>query len=231
MVKRKISVDKYFIAAFLTILIFSLGLALGFLIDNARLNWAKQITEEQEIDFSSLQLQFLYLNSIENINASCEVLKVTLDQTIKDLSDSLDKFQQYKKDTKINKEQFELVSRRYILDNLRYWLFARKSKDACNIKLVTILYFYSEEHCEICPDQGVILSYYKKIFEEKLLIFPINVDLESKESMITILKNIYNVKDYPSIVIEDEKYEGVVDKIKLGALICDAFNDNTICER
>ena len=227
--KRTISKDKYLIAGFLTLLIFSLGLVLGFLIDNARLNWSKSIAEEQEIDFSSLQLQYLYLSGLQEKNESCAVLKVALDQSIKDLSKSLDKFENYKKDTSLNKDQFELISRRYILDNLRYWLFARTSKERCNINLVTILYFYSGKYCDICPDQGVILSYYKKIFEEKLLIFPIDVDMEEKESMITILKTIYVIDQYPTIVIEDQKYEGIVDKQTLGTLICEEYSDKSIC--
>ncbi|MBI5393123.1 hypothetical protein HZA96_04590 [Candidatus Woesearchaeota archaeon] len=227
--ERKISKEKYILAALLTLLIFSLGLTLGILLDSVRLQKSEKLSKQQEIDYGSLQLQYLYLTTFSENEDSCSVLKVALDKSIKDLSVSLEKFDQYKHNSNFNKDEFNMVARRYILDNIKYWLFAQKSQQKCAIDLVTVLYFYSENDCSICPDQGVLLTYYKKIYGEKLLIFPINADLEENEAMITVIKSKYNITQYPTIIIGNKKYEGVVKKQQLGKVICNNFVNKDIC--
>ena len=228
-VKRKISKDKYLIAAVLAFLIFSFGLSLGIILDQARANWAERVTKEQETDYTSLQIQYLYLGSLLDSNESCSVLRVALGESIKELSKSLDSLSNYQEDAKLNKQEFKMLERKYTLDNIRYWMFARKTREKCSIDIVDVLYFYSGRYCDRCPDQGTILSYFKRRFEERLLIFPIDVDIEENEPMITILKGQYNITRYPTLIIGDEKYEGVVEKEKLAKLICDSFNDKDLC--
>ena len=71
----------------------------------------------------------------------------------------------------------------------------------------------------------MILSYFKKKFQEKLLVFPINVDLEEKEPVIKILKRRYGVEALPSIVVEDVVFDGVVGRTQLASEICLAFDE------
>jgi len=222
-VKRKISKEKYILAFVLTTLIFVLGLALGILFDNLRIDWAEGEHNDQEVDYLSLQFQYLYLTTIEDKNASCAVLHTTLQSSITDLSESLQTFISYKEDTKINLEEYEQVGRKYILDNLRYWLLAKRAKKECDLDVVNVLYFHSEHNCPICPNQGVILTYFKKTLGDKLLIFPIDVDYEENEPTITMLKNQYRIETYPTLIIGDNKYEGIVSNEDLKKIICEEF--------
>jgi hypothetical protein len=89
--------------------------------------------------------------------------------------------------------------------------------------VVTVLYFYSEEKCPQCSNMGVLLTYYKKKLDQKLLIFPINIDLEKDEKIITLLRKRYEVYSLPTIIVEDSKFEGFLDKSELGKLICSNF--------
>ena len=229
-VKRKISKDKYILAFILTSIIFILGLTLGMLFDNLRVKWAEGENKEQEVDYLSLQFQYLYLTTLKDKNASCSVLHTSMEKSIGDLSDSLQTFMNYKEQTKINKKEYELVGRVYILDNLKYWLFAKKTKEECDLDVVNVLYFYSEANCPICPRQGIILTYFKKVFGDKLLVFPIDVDYEEQEPTITILKNQYRITRYPTLIIEDEKYEGVISNEELKKIICASFkHEEEIC--
>jgi hypothetical protein len=221
--RRKISRNTYIIAAVFTILIFSLGLALGWIIDMERLRWSDSLNTKFDVDYKRLQFQSMYLNYINNDNTSCSVLYGTLDNAISDLDYSLETFQQYEKQSKINKEDFQLIKRRYLLDNLRYWLIARETKAKCSFDVVTILYFYSENNCPQCPNLGVVLTYYKKKLDQDLLIFPINVDLEKDENVIELLRKQYGVYSLPTLVIEDTKYEGYMDKDQLGSIICGLY--------
>jgi len=232
-VERKISFDKYILAGLITLLIFSLGLALGMVVDNMRVDATLQANKEQEINYQSLQLQYAFLTSLPNASDSCPTLKVALDKSVAELGESLDTFEDYKEGgTRINEKDYNLIGRKYLLDNINYWFFSEKAKDLCDINMVSVLYFYSLKDCTVCPDQGVILTYFKKIFDERLLVFPINTDLEKEEPFIKIMRSRYNITSYPSIVIQEKKYEGVVQKPELSRLICGAFKTPPIeCER
>lgn len=227
-VERKISADKYILAGLFTILLFALGVALGMLLDNERLRWLEQTSKDQELDFKSLQFQYLYLTALGDEENSCPILQATLKRTVNDLSDSLNRFQEFKEDTQINSDEYRLVGRRYLLDNLNYWILARKSKTACGLNVVNVLYFY-DENCDICPNQGVILTYFKNVFGDKLLVFPIDGGLSSDESVIDILRSRFNVSVYPSLVIEDQKFEGVVERNRLKQLICGQLKNESAC--
>ena len=229
MVKRRISKEKYALAAVITLGIFLFGMILGFVIDNWRLDSMQRGSKEQEINYMSLQFQHLFLTSLIGDNASCPVLHTALDSAVRQLSRSLDEYQSYKQDTILNQRDYTVAGRRYLLDNLRYWFLAKRSQEACNIDLVNILYFYSFKDCPQCPDQGTILTYFKKLYGERVLVFPIDTDLEEHEALITILKSRYNVTQYPSLVISDHKYEGLLVKEALGDILCDEFIDKTLC--
>lgn len=231
-IERHISRNTYFLAGFITLLIFFLGLSLGMIVDDMRLRNADQLNKAQEVNYQSLQMQYLYLSTLPNASDSCPTLKVALDKTVAELSESLGRFEDFKKETKLNDKDYDLIGRKYLLDNIKYWFFAEKSKDLCDLNLVSVLYFYSLKDCDVCPDQGVILTYFKKIFDERLLVFPINVDAEKEEPLIKILRSRYNITSYPSIVIKEHKYEGVVDKNALSQLICNTYRSMPLeCER
>ena len=227
-VERKISKEKYILAAILTTLLFVLGVALGMLVDNERLRGLEQTNKYQELDFRSLQFQYLYLTSLEDEKNSCPVLRATLQRTVRDLSESLDKYQNFKDDTQLNDEDYQVLGRRYLLDNLNYWLFASKSKKACGLDVVSILYFYNDK-CTICPDQGVILTYFKTVHGDKLLVFPIDTGFSSSEPIIDIFLNRFNVTTYPTIIVENKKFEGVIGRNQLRQIICSNFKNESSC--
>jgi hypothetical protein len=230
-VQRRISKRTYIFAALLTILIFAFGLSLGMIIDHERFKWMEDVNTEQEINYQSLQFQYLYVSELEDSNESCRAISATLEKSVAELSESLDKFVEYGEQRAIKNGDFDIIARRYILDNLKYWLFLQRAREACgDIDQVDILYFYSEENCPTCPNQGILLTYYKKLFKEKLLVFPIDIDLADKEPMVDLLRSQFDVTTTPSLVLDHETYSGVVDKETLGRLICSSFKkDNAEC--
>ena len=213
-------------AGVFTLLIFALGVALGIIMDYQRLRWSSQANEQFDLDYKRLQFQTIYLTYIQNDNASCSVLYGSLDDAISDLDYSLDRVTQYEQESRLQKNQFTLIKRRYLLDNLKYWVLARETKRNCNLDVVTVLYFFSEENCPQCSDLGVVLTYHKKIYEQSLLVFPINVDLEKDEPVIELLRKRYQVYSLPAIVIEDQKYEGYYNRAQLGDIICSSFSNS-----
>jgi hypothetical protein len=220
---RKIYLRTYLIVGLITMLVFSLGFLLSVLMDDKRIEKLEEETRLQEINYKSLQFQQLYLNTLQNNTESCPVFELSLQSSINTLTESLETMERYKNSANFNSVEFESIARTYVIDNLRYWLFAGKTKELCELDFSTVLYFYSDENCDICPDQGVILSYYKKKFDDKLLVFPINTDFSKFEPSIPMLEKRYNVTSYPTVIIGQNKFEGVVSKAELLPIICDSF--------
>ncbi len=226
---RTISTDKYIIAGIITGLIFFLGLTLGLIFEDARYGLVQQINQEQEIKYQSLQLQYLFLGTYNNEN-SCPILAATLQETVTDLSDSLSDVITYEEENKGTEKQKIAVQRRYLQDNLRYWLLAKESKKKCNMNVLPVLYFYKKD-CETCPQQGTILSYFKDLLEDKLLVFPINMNLVDQEPMVKIMQSQFNVTEFPTLVVDNIKYEGIVDKQKMEEIICSSLKEIPLCQK
>ncbi|MGV8169608.1 MAG: hypothetical protein ACP5N3_06155 [Candidatus Nanoarchaeia archaeon] len=230
-VKRKISTSRILAAFIIAFLIFCLGITLGLIMDNQRVKWSNTQAQVQKLDYESLQWQYLFLSSNKNREETCILLQTTLEKSVIDLGVSLEKIQLYKKQASLNSKDYEQIEREYTLNNLKYWFLASRTKEECGVDNVIILYFFSEKNCPSCPNQGVILTHYKNIYQDKLLVFPINVDIQETETNIKLLRNLYDVNSLPSIVVGDTRYEGVVDSEQLGEIICENFEDEPSCEK
>jgi len=157
----------------------------------------------------------LYLTGREEKN--CNALLDSLERNIYDLENSRVKLENYIQGSE--DVEFGIVKRDYMLTEIRYWLLAREAKKVCPNDIESLLFFYqTDEQCSDCSAQGHILTYLKSIFNEKLLIFSLDVDFD--EPMIHILKENYNLKEFPSIVLEDKIYTGLTKKEELINDLC-----------
>ncbi len=208
-----------------TLLLFLLGVALGVIVDSARINWSQNMLKDNELRYESSNVQYLLLSSTSGNIDECALFQKALEQNIAELGYNLDRLLEYEKQSFFrNEEQYETLKRRYLLSNIKYWILSSRVSDVCsNYDTVHVLYFYSTEKCDICPNQGVILTYFKKLLEDRLLVFPIDVDMVKEEPVIDLLVTKYNVSEYPTLFIDDEKRAGLSDKEMLGELICERY--------
>jgi len=219
MVERNVSSQRFVVAGIVTLLIFALGVLLGVIIDYERVQSLESDYRLQELDYKSLQLQFTLLSS-ENSNASCSAFEKAMESTVAELGDSLEAVERYREFSLSQEDDFDVLERSYILDNLRYWLLVRQSHQFCPMRRLPILYFYSEENCDICPNQGVVLTYFKKRLGDTLLVFPINADRSAEEPMVRVIMTRFEVDEYPSLVVGENTYKGVVERDELSHIIC-----------
>ena len=205
---RQISREKYIIAFFLTLGIFLLGLLLGLVIEGKRAAYIESASKEQNLEFSSLQIQYAFIDQLSQ-EKNCEAVSKTFEENIENLES-----------TKISKEDFSALKREYTLAQLRYWLLAKRTKELCGNDIVSILYFFSDvNECPDCDKQAFVLTYLKKKFREKLLIFSFDSKL-LEEPMISILKSTYGIDKYPTLVIEDKSYWSFKDTDDILGMIC-----------
>lgn len=220
---RNIRKDKYAVALVITVMVFTLGFLLGNFFDNYKRDYVQEVTKQQELEFTSLQLQYLYLESVQGTE-KCPALYQTLENNIRTLAPTLNQMMDYEKSKNINSTNYLFLKRQYLLSNLKYWLLSEELKKTCSGDSVTVLYFFSN-NCEICLEsQGVILSNLKQAFEDKLLIFAIDSDF-TEEPMVTLLKNKYNITAYPTLVINDRKFAQYMSRTELLEKICPKYMD------
>lgn len=219
---RNISKNKYFIALVITLAIFVIGILIGVLVTEKRTEFLELSGREQKIEFDSLQLQYLYLTTSSD---KCNVVNKALEENINRLEQTRIKLENYLAQSFSNNNEFSLTKREYMLAEMRYWLLAKQTKELCKGDSVSLLYFYSNtEECEDCGPQGLILTYLKDKFKNKLLIFSLDSDFEG-EAMMSIFKEEYNIIKVPTIIIENKKFEGLTTKEELGKLICSYYNN------
>ena len=217
------SKNKYFAAGVATLIVFVLGILLGIVIDQKKYEYVMGLTMEQDVEFNSLQVQYLYLDNIGGPN-SCKVIEQTLENNLRMFQPILERLIDYEENKQYNNE-YELLKRKYLLANIRYDLLAQRSKAECGTDLVRVLYFYNSD-CKICGDQGFLLSTFKDSLEDKLLVFPIDMDF-TQEPILSVLSTQYDVTEFPTLVIEDTKYVGFQDKASLISKICPLYKEKT----
>jgi len=89
-------------------------------------------------------------------------------------------------------------------------------KEKCYLNDHVILYFYSVP-CEKCIKQGNILDQLRenKVKNMKVFVLDVNVD----EPIVQTLKKTYNITATPAIIINEKKYEGLIQQEELEKLI------------
>ena len=223
---RTLSKDKYIMAGAITLGVFLLGLFLGLAIEGKRVNYIESVSRKQNLDFSSLQLQYSFIDQMSQ-EKNCIAVEKTFEQNINSLESTRIRLENFDRDATLNKNEFDVLKNEYILAQIRYWMLAERTRKLCGSDVATILYFFSDEkECPDCDKQAFVLTYLKERFKDKLLIFSFDTKFIS-EPMIPLLKTTYNVTKYPTLVIEGKQKENFQGKENILRDICGYYKDKT----
>lgn len=230
MVKRKMSWEKYLIALLMTALIFFSGLMLGLVVENKRAEYIQERTRREQLDFSSLQLQYRFVDLFSKEN-NCDALSKTFDENIKQLEKSREKLESYKKEATLNEKDFNLLKREYIMAQVRYWILAKRTRDVCNFEYSTVLYFFGpSQDCSLCDEQAFILTYLKKKLGMKILNFAFDATY-NEEPLINLLVDVYEVENLPTLVINGKVHDKFMSKDDILKEVCPSYDENvSICK-
>jgi len=165
---RSLSRDKYIIAGVITLGVFLLGLFLGLAIEGKRVNYIESLSRQQNLDFSSLQLQYAFIDEMSQ-EKNCLAVQRTFEQNINNLESTRARLENFDTDATLNKKEFDVLKNEYILAQIRYWMLAERTRKLCGSDVVSVLYFFSDnKECPDCDRQAFILTYLKKRFKDKL---------------------------------------------------------------
>lgn len=220
---RNISRRTYFLAAIITGGIFLLGMFLGLVVEGKRVTLMQSMYEQEKVNLASSQLQFEYLSQLTS-KESCPTIYDVFTKNTLALGDAQERLLNFQKDSTLNNAEFETLKRQYVVEEMRYYLFAKKVKDICGTDIVRLLYFYSDdENCPDCKEQEFVLNYLKLNLKDKLLIFALDERFEN-EPIISILKTQYNISRYPAMAIENNGTQGFQSEDELKKRICYRYN-------
>ncbi len=221
---RSLSKNNYLLAGAITLGIFLLGLFLGLAIEGKRVNYIESVSRQQNLDFSSLQLQYAFIDQLSQ-EKNCLAVQKTFEQNINNLESTRIRLENFDRDATLNKNELDILKNEYVLAQIRYWLLAERARDLCGSDIISALYFFSdEEKCPDCDKQAFVLTYLKKRFKDKLLIFSFDSEFE-QEQMVTLLKKTYGISNYPTIVIDGKPKNGFQSKEAILKDICGYYKE------
>jgi len=226
---RRISRKNMLTAGIITLSIFIIGILVGVTMSEKRVAYGDEQMIEQKMELDSLQLQYAFIDQANLVN-HCAALSTAIDENVKKLGIIGDKIQTFSSDINFDEEEYDRLKREYVLSEMRFWLFAKKSQEICKKDVASIIYFYSNEaDCFDCGAQSKVLTYLKEQLQDRLLIFSIDTSFKG-EPLIGMLKEAYGIESYPSLLINDELHPGLVDEEDLRSMLCKIYEDkNGVC--
>ena len=211
---------KLLIAFFITTIIFVLGLLLGLNYTAKSIKFFQEESYNQKLEFDDIQLQYRYLDLLQS-EKKCDELIVAFQKNVDGLEETRKKIENLRRS--ISEEDYDLLMFDYRIRQIDYWLFSREMKKSCDTDYLTILYFFNGECGNDCREQALTLDSFKTHFGDKLLIFAIDGDYKNVDT-INIIKKTFSINSYPTLIVEDKKYVGFSDNVKLLDIVCSLYD-------
>jgi len=208
-----------YVKAFLiTVLVFIFGLFVGLNIERFMLSNLEKRSSSVESSIRDIELELLYFQGLGEKD-SCTFLKEVVRKTNNMLDVMADQLGSYNEnDILFTSGQIADVKATYTSLLIKDWILQDRIKKECNSTVVSVLFFYSTKDCDDCVVQGDVLTLLKDMFKDRLMVFPLDVDVDS--DMIGILMSKFGVKSTPSLVVNGRLYSGIMQKDRLKSIIC-----------
>lgn len=191
---------KYTIVLFITITLFVSGIWISNYLNGKKINQLKLIEDSIYLDLMSSETQFSLLEELSCKDVSTNVLSSELNSLADKISYS---------ENNIGMENIDVISLKkyYSLLEIKDYLLMKKITERCGQKSIFILYFYKNDNCEACTQQGYVLTSLREKYPNlRVYSFDYGLDISAIKAMISIYK-VQN--DLPAIVINGKVYNGL----------------------
>lgn len=203
-VERKISTNIYVTALVLTVLVFSLGVYVGMVIDENAKNKVEGELSELEED---LYLSRVLLLMEEEVGEFCPIYSEKLGAVDAERELIGDRLEYLESVRGISDD--ELKGRYYYLEFENYLLMRRMQND-CGAEYVLVLFFY--DGGEESSAQGEELDAFRA---GNVNVKVFSFDGNSDSAVVEVLKAQYIVNSYPTVVVDGKKLNGLQELSEL----------------
>lgn len=222
MVERKVDWKYPVIAVAITGMIFSGILYTGFVLNDYKVDSLRSQIEHVEVEQQSRLVGLELSESLQKDD--CRAVHGWMNTTVDDLRQLRLEVAAYESSNKINNEEYTTVKKRYMNLLLQNLVQVRNYDQNCEQEVVDIIYFYSD-NCDACTDQATILTQVRQDYGRDVVVYPLDTELGMQP--INFLQNYYQVDRYPTLVVDDEVYEGFQPKNNLTKTIDRKLNSTT----
>jgi len=191
-------------ALIFTVVIFSIGIILGFFLDFSRADKVQLNLLNSEINLLDEQLRE---GIVGNFNVSCEASRESLFNFANNIYDEAVQLESYDSASKFGDTLF-ILHRRYDLLRTVLWMQAIELKKTCgdDFHTVVYLYEYNVDDVDVRSKQlffSRLLLDVKNDMPEDVVLIPIaiNMDLES----VDLIRQSYDLPKEAAIIIDEKK--------------------------
>ena len=186
------------------ILIFGLGILIGFSIEKERTNEINDILINSEINFIDSQM-LGFVN--EDFNVNCDIGIKNLFEFADRIYWEAQKLEKYDESAQLS-DTLKILHKRYDLLRVMLWNQAIKLKGRCksDFHIIVYLYQYNKPESDVSGKQIAFARYLENLkdkYGDKVLLIPIAGDLEL--SSLNVLKGKYEITKYPAVIFDENK--------------------------
>ncbi len=189
----------------LTVLIFAFGILLNYALDFVRIDTIAEVMAQHELDTAA------YVTEQEFINAfggnKCEVMNSRIAQLKEEIRKVGADLGSYSSFSFFKKKDYDYLKHKYFLLELRFLTLIEQLNKECNRPYIPIIFFYEIDD-DVSERQGFILADISKDYEQEVIILSLDKDY-TDEPLVQLLAARYNVSAAPTLIIGDEKKEGL----------------------
>ena len=197
--------QKYFFlyALILTIVIFNLGIFMGYRLESSRIDKINGMYLDAETELLD---QMIQKDALSIIDLNCESLvKENILFGDKIFEEALT-IQRYEEANKIN-DDIIFQHRRFDLLRTLFWINSMKIKQKCNSDYHTIVYFYKYNNPSVEQESkqrffSNLLGNIKTTQQDNVMLIPIAAD--NNIPSVNLLIEKYGINELPMILIDEE---------------------------
>lgn len=199
----------------LTVLIFALGVLLNYALDFVRIGTIAGVMSEHELGTYAYLVEQEFAGFFGGDR--CTIMNNRIGQLKEEVRKVGIDLSSYGSFSFFKKRDYDYLKRKYFLLELRFLALIEQLNKDCNRPYIPILFFYEIDD-DASERQGFILEDLSKAYKKQVVVLALDKDYED-EPLIRLLVAKYNVSTAPTLVIGDEKREGIVFEGELNATV------------
>ncbi len=190
-------------AAVYTLIVFMLGVLLGYVLEEQRTSYIEEKYQVLELKWQDARIQSMYFQNLDYDQCDLAIEgNLDFSDEIYELGKKIDDYEE------VNALTGEMIleKKRHALLKTQFWLNSMILKDKCNSEFVNVVYFFkndpSIEEKQKQYTQSDVLREIKEKYGRGVMLIPLPID--SDISMIEIFKKQYDINEVPTILINEE---------------------------
>jgi hypothetical protein len=193
----------FLFALILTLIIFNLGIFMGYMLENSRVSKINALSIDSELELLD---QMTQKNAINLLDLDCNTL---VEENVKFGDKIFKEAQQIGKYEDANKIGTEIIIQHKRFDLLRslFWMNSIEIKQKCNSDYHNVIYFYQYNgpSMEQKSKQAFFSNLLTNIKEKEgsnMMLIPLSAD--NNITSINLLLKKYNITELPTILIDEK---------------------------